>query len=62
MTTSAMKARDELDKLVKFNKGKRGQYRWGYIVKMAHGYMVRLSKNKPTAKKSKIMQIKKIGW
>jgi hypothetical protein len=51
-------ASKELSKVVKFNKKKkRGQYKYTYIADLSNGYMVRLSQNKPTAKKIRRLTI-----
>ena len=51
-------ANKELNKLVKFNKGrKRGQYKYAYIVKLSDGYMVRLSQKRPTDKTARSIRI-----
>ena len=52
-------AQNKLSEVVKFNEGrKQGQYKYGYIVKLSDGYMVRLSQMKPTSKQ--VMNIKRI--
>ena len=53
-TTNLMKARKYLQEVSEFNKGRElGQYNYIYIAQLRDGYMVRLSQNKPTARKAK---------
>ena len=50
-TRTLLQAREEMQKVIKFNADKKpGQYKYIYIVSLSDGYMVRLGKEKPTAK------------
>ena len=49
-TASLINANKQLDNLVRNNKGRKGQYKYAYILNYGKVYGVALSKNRPTSK------------